>query len=534
MTTLNFADRFSYPQPDGINSTTRAEEAAGLTEEEILAASPELAEMVGMVKSFSVLLRRRTALEIFQLITTQADPRIALILASARKRDSKQSYIFAGLVEVKEVMYADPARELTGRLNRNLFSDGIRRVSAALTASILIGQLAQIPEQAEHAKQIELNALADLDRVCVSYEISQAGSTKTEEELVTPQFIFRSEEVTLAEDELVEVSWLAVGVTPTWVKVNDYQGSITSAQIVIDLADSINSLMLGLTTNSLVAVAQLAFQTSNFDDSHALAFYPRTQASGIVASSLSIKIELVKDSLATGLSPISWGVSNYDKKSLTVNGLIIYQKDQRSGAISAKNSVEPTVIYIRKRKGVPAPANAVLKIRTQVWNSAAPTEENDADQKEVLIQRIIQADRQEELDQLRYSQVATSLLLAVSYNRNQTGLSGAIIRNDPPTVTNPTAAIELVAWTLSRINTSIILDILEIPADLEIATGNLAGPYSLFSSQPKSIRTECTVLTSGAIVNSVSTANPIVIKRTKRSKTWQNIIDETNEIEFRA
>ena len=534
MTTLNFADRFSYPQPDGINSTTRAEEAASLTEEEILAASPELAEMVGMVKSFSVLLRRRTALEIFQLITTQADPRIALILASARKRDSKQSYIFAGLVEVKEVMYADPARELTGRLNRNLFSDGIRRVSAALTASILIGQLAQIPEQAEHAKQIELNALADLDRVCVSYEISQAGSTKTEEELVTPQFIFRSEEVTLAEDELVEVSWLAVGVTPTWVKVNDYQGSITSAQIVIDLADSINSLMLGLTTNSLVAVAQLAFQTSNFDDSHALAFYPRTQASGIVASSLSIKIELVKDSLATGLSPISWGVSNYDKKSLTVNGLIIYQKDQRSGAISAKNSVEPTVIYIRKRKGVSAPANAVLKIRTQVWNSAAPTEENDADQKEVLIQRIIQADRQEELDNLRYSQVATSLLLAVSYNRNQTGLSGALIRNDPPTVTNPTAAIELVAWTLSRINTSIILDILEIPADLEIATGNLAGPYSLFSSQPKSIRTECTLLTSGAIVNSVSTANPIVIKRTKRSKTWQNIIDETNEIEFRA
>ena len=120
MTTLNFADRFSYPQVDGINSTTTAEEAASLTEEQILAASPELAEMVGMVKSFSVLLKRRTALEIFQLITTQADPRIALILASARKKDSKQSYIFAGLTEVKEVMYADPERELTGRQNRNL------------------------------------------------------------------------------------------------------------------------------------------------------------------------------------------------------------------------------------------------------------------------------------------------------------------------------------------------------------------------------------------------------------------------------
>lgn len=534
MTTLNFADRFSYPQANGINSTISAEEAASLTEEQILAASPELAEMVGMVKSFSVLLKRRTALEIFQLITTQADPRIALILASARKKDSKQSYIFAGLTEVKEVMYADPERELTGRQNRNLFSDGIRRVSAALTASILIGQLAQIPEQAEHAKQIEINALADLDRVCISYEISQASSSKSEEELVAPQFIFRSEERTLAEDELVEVSWLSVGVTPTWVKVKDYAGSITSAQIVIDLADSINSVMLGLTTNSLVAVAQLAFQTGNFDDSHALAFYPRTQANGVVASSLSIRLELIKDSLAAGIAPISWGVTNYDKKPLTVNGLIIYQKDQRSASLSAKNSTEPTVIYIRKKAGVPAPANAVLKIRTQVWNQAAPSEENDADLKEIVIERITQAEGQEELDELRYSQVATSLLLAASYNRNQTGLSGAIIRNDPPNVTNPTAGIELIAWTLSRINTSIILDILEIPADIEIATGNLAGPYSLFSSQPKSIRTECTVLTSGAIVNSASTANPIVIKRTKRSKTWQNIIDETNEIEFRA
>jgi hypothetical protein len=49
-TTLNFADRFSFPQPNGISPTISATGAASLTEAQIVAASPELVAYSEMVR----------------------------------------------------------------------------------------------------------------------------------------------------------------------------------------------------------------------------------------------------------------------------------------------------------------------------------------------------------------------------------------------------------------------------------------------------------------------------------------------------
>lgn len=540
-TTLNFADRFSYPQPDGISPTVSATAAASLTEAQVIAAAPELVEVANMVRRYSVLLTRRTTLEIFKIITTEADPRIALILASARRK-TDNNFLFQGLNQVKEVMYADPARGLSGITNRSLFSDGIRRVAAALTASILIGQLAQIPEQAEHSHTIEKQALADLDRVCTTYELSQsANDVNNNDDKADSSFIFKAGDITLADNEQLAVTWYSVGLTDAWITSGNYTSSTSAWQVVVDLAESINYVSLIQGSESLVAVARLAGPISELPEAHTLSFYPRTPTRGVVAFSLSIRIEKKAANVPTGTSPIQWGLSWNTISNRVLNGSIIILKDNKSSSSSTTNekNFEPTVVYIRNKVTyessalVPA-TSAKLKFRTQFWS---PTDvQPESDFTEITIDRVIKSNPadQQEADRLRFSQIASVLLNAISVNRKNSGLTGAIIRNDPLSVTNPIAGVELIAWTLSRFNTYVVLDILEIPSDIEIATGNLIAPNTLFSSNPKSIRTECSILSGGAMLNTGSGASQALLSKvSKRSRIWERINDEASMLDQR-
>ena len=539
-TTLNFADRFSYPQPDGISPTISAAAAARLTEAQIIAAALPLVEMAGMIRRYSVLLSRRTTLEIFKIITSEADPRIALILASARRK-TDNNYLFQGLNQVKEVMYADSARELSGITNRTLFSDGIRRVAAALTASVLIGQLAQIPEQAEHANTIEKQALADLDRVCTTYELSQSASDVTNnDDKADSGFVFEASDVLLVTGEQLAVSWYSVGLTDAWVSSGNYTTSTSAWQVVADLAESINSLSLVYELESLVAVARLAGSISELPEVHTLSFYPRTPTKGVIAFSLSIRIEKKVSGVPTGESPIKWGLTWNTISNRVLNGSILILKDNKSSASTSDKHFDPTVIYIRNKitYGVVSstpPTTSKLKLRTQLWTpqETQPT----PDFTEVTITRVTKTNpiEQAEADRLRFSQIATALLQAISANRSGSGLTGAIIRNDPLSVASPTAGVELIAWTLSRRNTYVVLDILEMPSDIEIATGNLVTPHTLFSNNPKSVRTECTVLSGGALLNTGGSAasQPLLSRVSKRSHIWEKIKDEAGMLDQR-
>jgi hypothetical protein len=535
-TTLNFADRFSFPQPNGISPTISAQEAASLTEAQIVAASPELVAYSEMVRRYSVLLKRRTTLEIFNVATTEADPRIALVLASARRK-LDNTFLFTDLDQVKEVMYADPNIDASGLVNRTIFSDGIRRVSAALTAALLIGQLSQVPEQAEQSHKIEQQALADLDRVCLTYEFSNSGSNSTSnDDRADPNFIFSAKDIVLESGSTVKVSWYSPGLTSTWVESRLYTSSTTAWQIVAELAESINSVSLMFNEHSLIAVAELAGGTFELNDLHYLNFYPRTPTRGVVAYSLSIKVEKSVAGVKTGEAPFDWGLRWNSLSNRVLNGMIILLKDNKASSTVNQKTHQPTVLYLRNKlrytEELSAPTTSNLKIRVQFWaaGESNPTE----DFTDINIPRVIKTDpaEQTEADNLRFSQIAIALLAALTVTRNSSGLTGAIVRNDPLSSQLPIAGVELLAWTLSRFNTYVVIDILEMPSDIEIATGGLYSPHTLFSSNPKSVRAECSTISGGSLINTgTSSSIPQLITRERKNLTWQRINDENNSIQ---
>lgn len=536
--TLNFRDRFSYPQPQGIDPSTTEEQAETLTEEQIITRLP-LFKMVEIVRRASVLLRRRTALEIFKIITNEADPRIALILAAAKRKDN--TFLFQGLGHVREVMFADPDRpNPSGQLNQTLFSDGIRRVSASLTASILIGQLAQVPEQAEHAKVLEDQALKDLDRICTTYEMSASHSTPSEpEETFDSGFIFNSGSINLSSTQTLECSWYASHLLNTWIisKIYNPGATVTASQLVSDFSDSINTISVRYENEGLVASPQLSgFANQFYSQVHLLSFYPRSTMPGVLAYSLSLKIDLKNNNISTNTSPFKWGTHINSLTTNSVNGLVILLRNNKTSTINTTddNVGQPVVLYIRNKAkwvigGATPPATSKIKIRVQFWS---PTEvEPTTDFTEIEFNRIISNAKQLELDNSRHSQAAAVILKEITITRNYSGISAAIIKNDPTDFAIPEASIELLAWTLSRLNTYVILDILEMPEDLEIATGDLMGAQSSYSNNPKSIRVSAKTISGGAFLNNSSYTQPPLISSTpRRSPILQNIEDQVNQL----
>lgn len=543
---LNFSDRFSYPEPNGIPGYS-ADQMETLTEAQILEAAPELSSMVDIVRRSSVLLRRKTALEIFKIITFESDPRIALVLASAKRR-SDSTYLFQGLVQVQEVMFASTTRGVSGQTNRTLFSDGIKRVSAMLTASVLIGQLAQVSEQAEHAKVLEKQALEDLDRVCLTYELSGSTSSGYTAEIEEqPSFIFNSGNLTLAANESIRCSWYATHLTNSWVELPAYTGPVTPDnpipvwRIVSDIADSINQVSVLYEGIGLVASVQLAGKKNEFySNTHLLRFYPRSANTGLTTFSLNFRIQKYTGTVPSNpnVAPFVWGININSLTNNIINGLIFVLKDSKTATLSAEQEIEPQVLYIRNRVqyvagGSVPPTTAKVKYRLQFWSPNEIIASSDFE--EITIIRKVDEDQQKQLDldNSRYSQVAVELLQAITTERNYSGMTGALVKNDPLFSYPPEAAIELIAWTLSRLNVYVVLDILELPIDIEIATGNLVNAYSIYSNNPKSVRVEARTLAGGAIINNTSfTQPPLLSTQSKRSSIVRNIEDEVKNLGY--
>jgi hypothetical protein len=98
------------------------------------------------------------------------------------------------------------------------------------------------------------------------------------------------------------------------------------------------------------------------------------------------------------------------------------------------------------------------------------------------------------------------------------------------------SAIELICFTARNPETWTILDILEIPPDIYIATGDLKGPVTPFSNNPRSIRVNTLfvsnkILTGNAGVNSGESSSPGFISF-KKPKVLSNINDRINRNRF--
>lgn len=559
-TTLNFSDRFSYPATSGVGTGTDFESAQLLSDEDLEAESPELKEMAAMVRSYSVLLSRRRTLEIFNIITQQADPRIALYLAAAKKREDNLP-LFAGLGAVKEVMFADNTRTPagTGFINRNLFSDGIRRVSAALTASILIGQLSQVKEQAEHAKIIEQQALDDLERVVTTYDLagqlSDDNNTKESKEDVPIGFYMEPKDFTIPSEKYLRVEWQAPSISNSWSLVGDYVGSVSTWEILVAIVDAINSETAVNPDTSLLTAAELSgpYLTNPINPSykqyHIMTFYPRKPIVGTLAHSINLHIELKllpgqTDNSATAFpvstAPFIWGTRGDSLNFYPYNGAIVVTRfNKLSTAAASREHDDASVIYFRRSKTLPVgyepPDMSLVKFRIQPWQpNLNQGTTNELTEIEVDIPRLTSTDPAEQalLDENRYSQVAVAVLNALAQLNTDSRVTGALIRNDPYSASEASAGIELIAWCVSKVISYVVLDILEIPEDIELATGDIGRPKTLYSPNPKSVRVKNPFSDSAnGVVDAVMKKEQAFMVRLPKPRLWQAIMDESKAVE---
>jgi hypothetical protein len=563
-TTFNFGDRFSYPAENGVGGTD-ATEAQSLSDAQLEAESPELAEMASMVRAYSILVSRRPTLEIFNIITTQADPRIALILSAAKRREDNQP-LFGGLGAVKEIMYADPARVPagTGVVNRNLFSDGIRRVSAALTASILIGQLSQIKEQAEHSKILETQALRDLEQIVETYDLAQQTSTSstdnTDAEDAPVAFYFETKELEIPAGKYVKVEWQSPGLSSQWSQVGEFTGTLQVFDILLAIVDDLNTQTILNPETTLLAAAELAGpyfvnpQKPTSSQYHTMLFYPRKPTPGTVAFSINVRIQTLlqvggtdstPETYPLNYAPFIWGPQGESLNNFPVNGSLVVTRYNKistsSSGLSTDDEYTLIALYIRSNSslyadpGYEPPQTSQLIYRVQPWQ---PVLNNDGPVPEetitVDIVRLTDDDPvvQRELDLTRFSQIAVELINSLANISLETRVTGAIIRNDPTLASGAAAAVELIAWSASNVITHIVLDILQVPPDIEIAVGDRLRPRTLYSANPKSLHVKNPFSTAGTgpVDGLLRKEQAYVLKKTK-PRLWKTILDEATTIE---
>lgn len=569
---FSFGDRFSYPSSDGITSSINYAATQTLNDEDLEALSPELKTMVSMVRTNSVLLKRTKVLEIFNIITTQADPRIGLVLAAARRR-SNNFPLFKGLVEVKQVMFndADRGASVDPTVNSTLFSDGIRRVSCALTAAIILGQLPDV--QREFALEIERRALEDLDRVIATYEI-QSDLNKGEKAAETPPiaFYFEPLDFDIPDSQELAVEWYSPTFLTSWSPVQTYTGATSTWNIVGDLADVINAYTSQDIDRQLLASADLSGPVINSIAFHTLSFYPRKPVNGVIGYSINLKIELrplnslqessivigatqTDEQLSVyGKSPFRWGPDALSIRDYPINGKIIVLYFTKSAALEPEelnNSYIPTVLYFRNKfryhpevdgdgnltgESTPLPpSTSKLKFRVQPWHPNFAAQSNDPVDIEVSFPRLLSDGTisQTDLDNSRFSQIALMLLLEMSSIDLVTKATGCIVRNDPLTYQQSLSGLELVAWGISKAIAYIVLDVLEIPLDLEMATGDLTGPKTSFSSNPRSLRVKVQYQNqvNNAYLESTARPDGIGVIGRKNSQIWRAILDESAAVE---
>lgn len=545
---LNFEDRFSYPDPNGVAPGISKDTAEQLSDAELLEVSSELGEMVDMVLYHSVLLQQTSVLEIFKVITTSSDPQIALYLAAAKSKKNNEP-LFGGLNSIKELMFADSRPGGTNYTNRNLLSDGIRRVSAALAASVIIGQLAQLKEQKEHSKLIRDDALADLERIVATWELRDTADSdaKKDEEEVPSAFFFEPKTFTIPTEKKLIVEWQSPSISAGWAPVGEYSGSVETWQIVNDLANAINNQATYNPDNLFLAAPELAgpYFTNRVNltptQYHCLNFYPRKPQPGIVAYSINIRVTVVlldgqTDSsfiaFPLNRSPFIWGTQGDSLNNYCVNGSIIIIRYNKAMAASLTNEAyNPFVLYFRKKDGVASPDSSTLSYSIQPWqrlNTQGLDEDEVIQKVSINIDRLTSETDQETLDAERFSQVAEALAESMTVDLTETYVASAIIANEPLTTSTPHAALELVPWARQRVISAIILNILEVPPDIEIATGNRAGPVSTFASKPMSVIVQNPYVDNASLIV-YKKEEPLVSQR-KKPSFWTAIKDEAKTV----
>ena len=506
----SFNDRFILRYP-----TLASVDLDQIADPQLEILAPDAKVFASMVRGYSVIIRRKTTKEIYNIVTQQVDPRISLILASAR--DKAGARLFPNLDVVKALMFGpnDTSQDYLDS-DLNIFVEGIKRVAAALTASILIGQLAQIDEQAKHSIILEKQAIDDLDRLvnipdlAVALE-SSTVSTKVIDDLA---FYFEKKEITLTSGSLKVEIFMPSSITTGWNVAGTYTGTFTTSQIVADVSDSINAVTLINKTSNIIAAPVLAESPTL----HKIDFLARERDVTISAEVIILKITYL-NSVAEPI-PFKWGISKLSLENQTINSLILTVQQGKTGAISGSSStstsgkLQPTVLYFRRlavntnEEVVDYNQNLIPK---SIWAGASKLRfrisPNQTEAIEVDIPYLTSSTIQTTLDIDRPSQVAETLLNQMYLVKGATRALGALFRNDDPRGNTSYSAIELIAFSVTNPETWLILDVLEIPKDIEMAVGDLTAPLTSFSNKARSIRVESTYKSGVIAINTGGNTN---------------------------
>jgi hypothetical protein len=508
-----FNDRFIFDNQelaDYIDNTPNP------VDSELENLSNRLATYAREVRRYSALLEQKSTWEIYQTATIHSDPHIALVLAAAD--DEEGNPMFPSEEAIKNILYGLDSVE--GSENEDFLSDGVRRVSIALTASILTGQLSQIPEQFQHSNSIKKQALEDLERIISIPESVKKKEVEEPSQEFNSTFFFSRQEVDIREGDQLTCSIYIPSLTNSglgWQTVATYEESVSTAAIVSDIADTINELTLEDNTANLVASPVLSGPAGT----HTIDFYVRYNFQGIQSEVISIRFDFFDEFEGRTIEqvPFRWGIKSSQLTYYYLNSTVIILTGDTTGSkVSQLDSQEDSAqnsIYFRS-KDVVCSSNKI-KFRIN------PTDEQ--------VRTVYIPDDLDPED--RPGAAALAMINELSSIQGETRSLGAIIRNDGSDLDNPVAAFKLIAFSTTNPEQYIVLDILSVPEDLEVALGDTKRPLTRFSSKPKSLRIK-TTYDNNFPLNSeeLKSANRSVgVVKFPRSKVLDDIKDETRLME---
>lgn len=466
----DFESRFTFDNPG-----LAAADIYALTSTELFSFSPEFERMAEDVRNKSVLTLNIDAIEVYMAITREADPRIALRLGAQLKADN--SPLYATELAIKQLLYGvTPSNNLYIDPRRNIFTQGLRRVSTALAASWLISRLVIADEnQLKHATALENQALADLDRL-LQVPPALEDPTLTEPTASNKAaFIFDIQTDLVLTADIQTSIFMAGNDSTGWFNGPLYlAGSVLdTAMVCADVADTINSLILQGGVSNVIAAPILAAE-----DLHVIELSGRDRDAVVSVEVFSVRFTSSAD------LPFSWGVETRSRLAFyKLNSVLltIALGKLSTTALAAdldKSHSKRSVLYFRNT-AIPDGSAGELSFRV------TPTTDD------IVTIPIPAYD-----PALRYAQAAELLLDGLVSVKGATKALGALIRDDGLESienVNPRAGLELIAFSITHPQTWIILDVLALPPGVEIALGDPVKPLTGFSARPRSARVESTV-----------------------------------------
>lgn len=555
MAIQTFADRFIY----ATNITLSTIDSLS-TDEELTSLLPSLEPYINQVKSHSVLLQgnRFSYRYIYDICTQDSDARIALIIAAAK--DLSNNPMFPNLEVVKELMFGPSLSNLTiyDKDEYNIFVDGIRRVSAALTASKLVNQLATIDEQFKHANAIEKQAIADMDRLIKLNSIkslSNNGVSSAAQPYVASLY-FEIKDFLIASNESLKcevylpsteydnlITRKAVGFTSWVTSFTLNEGNYSTSDVVALISDTINSITLNNRSANILAAPLL----SNVNNRHEIKFDARLKSDVLAAEIISLRFTYVNNIDNNFIAlPFKWGNNNTLISNGKVNSVLLaVQNGKVASTTNVVATQTPVVLYIKR-----SPLNILnepLDWEGKVIdiNTINPTSKitlrlstvmDDSITVDIPYIKSTLPINQVSQDKERHAQVADIIVRELFKVKSDTRTLGTLFRSDSPDMPEPLSAVELICFTARNPDTWTILDILELPPDIYIATGDLRGPTTPFSNNARAIRVNTLfvsnrVLSGNVKPNSGESSSPGFVTL-KKPKALSYINDRVNRNRF--